>query len=160
MPEETIWAGALAILLLTGAALDVTQRRLPNWLILLVLGLAAAQMLFDTPMAEALSRLAHAAIALVVGMILFRFRMIGGGDAKFYAALAAHFALAQAIQLLLFVSLAGLVTIGGWFALRRLRKSAGGPQAEGNFAMVPYGVAIALGGLALLALRTPMLIGA
>src|SRR3546814_2063409 len=60
--------------------------------------------------------ISHAAIALVVGMVLFGMRIVGGGDAKYYAALALWFRLGEAWRLLAFVSLAGAVFFLAWFA--------------------------------------------
>jgi prepilin peptidase CpaA len=138
----------LAACALVGAWLDISQRRIPNWLCLvtMVAGLAFAVMTGGA--GALLSPLAHAAIALVVGMILFRIGWIGGGDAKFYAACAAWFPLGLGPRLIGMVSLAGLVVILGWFAYRQMsgkRRRA----SSGDFAMVPYGVAVAVGSVGL-----------
>jgi prepilin peptidase CpaA len=91
------------------------------------------------------SHLLHALIALVVGIGLFAARIVGGGDAKFYAGIAAWFTLADGARLLLAVSLGGLVLFLVWFVYRRLSRkpiSRRDGVAEGKF---PYGVAIAAG---------------
>jgi prepilin peptidase CpaA len=72
--------------------------------------------------------------------------MMGGGDVKLAAALALWFSPLSTLRFLIFMSIAGglltLVIVG----LHRLRKKAGKPQ-------VPYGVAIAVGGLIILIQR-------
>ena len=134
----------LALAALFGAWLDLASRRLPNWLCLAtaVAGLAFAG--FAAGPGALLSPLAHASLSLLVSMALFRFGWIGGGDAKFYTACAAWFALPQAFALLLWVSLAGLILVAVWFGYRQAtRKHRKGEQ--GHFASVPYGVAVAAG---------------
>ena len=71
---------------------------------------------------------------------------MGGGDVKLAAALALWFAPGDTVRLIILMSLAGglltLVVLG----VHRARKKEGRPE-------VPYGVAIAFGGLWLLAQR-------
>jgi len=78
-------------------------------------------------------------------MALLRMSVFGGGDAKYYAAVAAWFALGHAVQLLLSVTLSGLVLLLVWFVGRRL---AGVPirrRATGGMDGLPYGIAIGAG---------------
>lgn len=146
MAPQLLWPAALSLLLLLGAASDIRDRRLPNWLslALLLLGLAHG---FSQDGFSALGwHGAHAAIALAVGMALFAGGIIGGGDAKFYAGLAAFFPLDEGLDLLLRVSLAALAAIVIWFGSRRLL-SSGQVDKDSLQAKFPYGVAIAGGGL-------------
>ena len=140
-----LWPAGLTLLLLYGAASDIRARRLPNWLslVLLVYGLAFA--FVDGGLAALGWHGAHSAIALVVGMGLFAIGAFGGGDAKFYAGLAAYFALDQAIDLLIFVSLLGGLLIILWMIGRRL-PILRPKENEGLKGKFPYGVAIAAGG--------------
>lgn len=138
----------LALCALVGAWLDMASRRLPNWLCLTT-ALAGLAMAFVEGGAAAVpSPAIHAALALIVGMVLFRFGWIGGGDAKFYAACAAWFPLGSALYLLGAVSLAGLAVITLWFGWRQLTR-ARQRKPGGAFAMVPYGLAVAIGAVAL-----------
>ena len=141
----------LALFALIGAWLDVVSRRLPNWLCL-ALALAGLALAAASGGAGALvSPAIHAAIALVAGLVLFGFGWIGGGDAKFYAACAAWFPLRSGFYLIATISFAGLVVVTAWLAYRRAtgRKTR---RDEEAFASVPYGVAIAIGAVALKAL--------
>lgn len=133
-------------MLAIGAYTDVTARRLPNWLalILLVFGLGAA--LADGGLSALGWHAAHAVIALMIGMLLFAIGAFGGGDAKFYAGMAAFFPLSQALNLFVFVAISGLVLILAWLILKRTvfaKRNA----AQGDFAKFPYGIAIAAGGI-------------
>jgi prepilin peptidase CpaA len=72
--------------------------------------------------------------------------MMGGGDVKLAAALALWFSPVSTVKFLVLMSLAGgvltLVVVG----LHRVRRREGRPE-------IPYGVAIAFGGLAILTQR-------
>jgi prepilin peptidase CpaA len=130
-----------------GAALDIRDRRLPNWLCA-VLAISAAGGLVALEGAAALpSSLLHASIALIAGMILFKLRMVGAGDAKFYAAAAAGLPLGEALPFLGWTSAAGLVLLIV-MAMGRLARPVSERDAVAKGWSVPYGVAI-FGGLAL-----------
>lgn len=146
----------LAILLAFALAAgwsDVTRRRISNRLVLvcLLVGLALAPFAAG-PDSSALAafgwHLASAAVALVVGMVLFAVRAIGGGDAKFYAAVAAYFPLQQGLNLGITIAIAGGVLLLVWAVWRyatRKRRTPG--MDEGHFARLPYGVAVGAGAL-------------
>lgn len=126
------------------AWLDVSSRRLPNWLsaFTLVSGLCWT---FAEKGSGALAWAgAHALIALLIGMALFRLGWIGGGDAKFYAACATWFPLPLAFTMLFLVSASGLILVIGWFGYRRTAHFRHDAVAT-RFAEVPYGLAIGLG---------------
>ncbi|MFO1254317.1 MAG: prepilin peptidase [Sphingomonadaceae bacterium] len=140
---------ATPLLLCSGAYAswsDFRFRRLSNpfCLALAALGLLLAAT-GQGPQALA-SQLGHAIAALVAGFALFAFGVFGGGDAKYYAAVAAWFPLGQGMKLLGAVSLGGLIVVAFWYAARLLGKRA--PADAGDFAMLPFGIAIALGGVA------------
>ena len=117
---------------------DTFHRRIPNWLsaATAVAGLITGFLLGGLPALG--SQAAHAAIALIVGMVLFRFGVVGGGDAKFYAAVAAWFRLAQATMLLV------------WFVLRRIQGKPIRQRSNKPGDSLPYGIAIAGGAIAAL----------
>lgn len=140
------WLGVAVLAAITAAAcyFDIGRRRLPNWLcgVTLLTGLAF-HALAGHPAGLGMAAL-HALIALFVGMALYAAGAIGAGDAKFYAALAAWFPLGLGVVLLLSVSLCGLVLVTVWFIWRRRKR---GLRKDDVFAKLPYGVAIAIGGL-------------
>lgn len=136
---------ACVIVGVVAAVIDVRSRRIPNTVSLLLLLLALPIALLAGGVGEVGSHLLHAVIALLAGMALFSFGMIGGGDAKLYAASALAFPLSQGFALLGWTSLVGLTVLVAMMAYHRrlpLRKAGKSPFS------VPYGVAIA-GGMAL-----------
>lgn len=72
--------------------------------------------------------------------------MMGGGDVKLAAALALWFSPLSTVKFLVLMSLAGGVLTLVMVVLHRVRRREGRPE-------IPYGVAIAFGGLAILAQR-------
>lgn len=146
MDIALLWPAALTLLLLVGAIGDIRDRRLPNWLALalLLLGLPHAYYLGGLGMTG--WHFAHALIAMVVGAGIFAAGIMGGGDAKFCAGLAAFFPLSEGLNLLLWVSIAGIISILSWMVLRRvlpLKK----PEDGSLHAKFPYGVSIAISGV-------------
>lgn len=137
--------------MLTGAGIDLFQRRLPNPLCLAVLAVGAGYLAWSGSFAVLGSAALHSALALIVGMGLFKLGMIGGGDAKFYAATAIWFSLQSAFQLLLYVSVSGLALLAILILWRRISDRIRGTRSGLSRRGVPYGVAIAAGALALLA---------
>jgi prepilin peptidase CpaA len=78
--------------------------------------------------------------------VAFYAGMMGGGDVKLAAALALWFSPLSTVRFLVLMSIAGgvltLVVVG----IHRMKKKPGKPE-------IPYGVAIAFGGLAILIQR-------
>lgn len=131
----------LAALASLGAWTDIRSRNLSNWLVLatMVCGLSLA--LWHGGWETLLWHILHAAAGLVIGLTLFGFKFWGGGDGKFYAAVAAWFPLQEFFSLVFAISVVGLLLVLGMVAKngwRRMAKSA---------STVPYGVAIGLGAL-------------
>lgn len=137
-------SGGIALVLMAclagyGAWTDITRRHLSNWLSLatLVAGLGYAAFIATPELF--LLHLAHFAVALGIGLALFATGVWGGGDGKFYAAVAAWFPVGAFFNLVLSISMVGLVMMTIMIATSRgrlLRKDSKG---------VPYGVAIGIG---------------
>ena len=146
LPEMML--GLLAILLVVAAVIDVRTFRISNSLNLAVALLAPLYWL-----SIALPLWPNAAIQLGIGAGVFALLagafyagMMGGGDVKLAAALALWFSPASTLKFLVLMSIAGGVVTLVAIALHRLRKRTGRPE-------IPYGVAIAFGGLAILTQR-------
>jgi len=140
--------GLLSILLLVAAVVDVRTFTISNSLNLTVALLAPLYWL-----SIALPLWPNAAIQLAVGAGVFALLaaafyagMMGGGDVKLAAALALWFSPASTVKFLVLMSIAGGVVTLAAMALHRARKRPGRPQ-------IPYGVAIAFGGLVILTQR-------
>jgi prepilin peptidase CpaA len=138
----------LALLLVVAAVIDVRTFTISNRLNLAV-ALAAPLYWWSAHLPLWPDIGLQVAIAAGVFALLaaaFYAGMMGGGDVKLAAALALWFSPLSTVRFLIFMSIAGglltLVVVG----LHRLRKKAGKPQ-------VPYGVAIAVGGLIILIQR-------
>lgn len=95
------------------------------------------------------SQALHMVVALLGGMTLFSLGILGGGDAKFYAGVAAWFGLKQALPLLVYVTLSGLVLLIVWFGYRRMKRLPLRPAKATLSDSLPYGLAIGIGAIAL-----------
>jgi prepilin peptidase CpaA len=147
--QENIQYGlliALAIALVFAALTDIRRRQIDNWLNLAIaLGAPVfwwASGLSLWPGVAMQLGVALAAFAVLAG--LFALRMMGGGDVKLLTALALWIEPASFLQLLVVMALAGGVltlVMGVWHITRR----------QPNKLAIPYGVAIAFGGLWVLA---------
>ncbi len=138
----------LVILLLIAAVVDVRRFTISNRLNLVVALLAPA-FWWSIALPFWPNAAAQLAIALGVFVLLagaFYAGMMGGGDVKLAAALALWFSPASTLKFLVLMSLAGGVLTVVLLVVHRARRREGRPQ-------IPYGVAIAFGGLFILAQR-------
>ncbi|QKG71134.1 A24 family peptidase [Erythrobacter mangrovi] len=145
MAAEIALALAVAIGL-TGAVWDVRTRRIPNLLVLPLAVAAVGATVLGADWSVLGSTALHAAIALVVGMLLFAGRLIGAGDAKFYAAAALAIPLDRALPMLGWVALSGLALVALmtiWY--RGLKITRNGERQSWT---LPYAVPIFCGFLA------------
>lgn len=134
--------------LLCAAAMDVGSRRIPNKLVIALLVLAGVRMALALPpggpVPTPVLDLAGALAVFGLGAIGFRLGILGGGDAKLLAA-GAFWVGAQGVGLYL----AATACAGGVLALVGLARLAM-PRTGGavmSRPSLPYGVAIAAGGL-------------
>lgn len=141
------------LLMIYGATMDVLTMRIANRIsIVLVAAFVITAAIAGMPLATMLQHAAVGVAVLLVGMALFQFRLVGGGDAKLLSAAALWIGYGQLVPFLVWVTVfggllallvlayrnfpAGALPLPGW-ALRLHR------QGEG----MPYGVAIAAGAL-------------
>ena len=144
---EILLAG-LAAILVFAAVVDIRTFTISNRLNLTVALLAPVYWA-----SVALSPWPDVAIQLALGAAVFTILagafyagMMGGGDVKLAAALALWFSPVSTMKFLVFMSLAGGLLTLGYLAWHRAGKREGRPQ-------IPYGVAIAFGGLTILTQR-------
>lgn len=131
-----------AALALAGAWSDIARRTIPNLLSLLLLVLGLSWSVIDGGWQALLGHGGHFLIALAAGMALFAIRAWGGGDAKFYPAIAAWIPIDRAVALAVAIAIIGGGLVGIYALARRFSKQR--PDAP---LTLPYGVAIAAGGL-------------
>ena len=158
----------LAILpaaLIVAAANDLFEFKIPNWVsLILISGFPVAALSIGMPLSFLVEGAAIAAATFVFGFALFALKIAGGGDAKLLAAAAPWFGLDALLPFLTWTAFAG-----GFFALLILM-FRGFPMlpiyARFDWLMelyqtnkgMPYGVAIAIGGLAVIP-EAPMFLG-
>jgi len=135
----------LAAMLIVAAVVDMRTFTISNRLNLAVaLGAPVYWMSIAlAPWPGMAVQLAAGGIVFALLACAFYVGMMGGGDVKLGAALALWFPPAGTIKFLVFMSVAGGVLTLGILAWHRARRREGRPQ-------IPYGVAIAVGGLAIL----------
>lgn len=136
----------LATLLVVAAVIDVRTFTISNKLTLAVALLAPVYWLAVpvTLWPEVPIQIAGAVIVFLLLAAAFYAGMMGGGDVKLAAALALWFPPALTIKFLVLMSVAGGVLTLALLAWHRAKRREGRPE-------IPYGVAIAFGGLAILA---------
>jgi prepilin peptidase CpaA len=133
-----ILAGAL----LFAAFTDLRHRRIDNWLNAAI-ALSAPLFWWSCGLSlwpEVATQLGIALAAFAVLALLFAMRAMGGGDVKLLTALALWIKPEWFLQLLFVMAVAGgilTVLFGAWHVMRRKRHKLA----------IPYGVAIAIGGL-------------
>ncbi len=140
---------AMAIL---AAVYDARSMTIPNWIsIVLAISYVPVAFIVGLPMADIGWSVGIGFIALVLGIALFAFRILGGGDAKLLAASAMWVGLSGLLPFLLYTALAGgalslfLLLARKWMPLMPV---VVGPQwmqrllePKGD---IPYGIAIAV----------------
>lgn len=141
-------------LFLIGALSDLVSYRIPNWISLaLVAAFALAAVVGGMPIAAIGWHLLVGIAALVAGFALFAFNVIGGGDAKLFAAGALWAGPDYVMKYCLAFALAGGAFAIAVLVLRRVPL----PASTARIAFLnkllqpkaglPYGVALGIGAL-------------
>ena len=144
MNVTTLFIAIWVAMLLAAAISDLRAYRIPNALPGILMLLFGVAQIMDSSATVPWSNLAHFGISLIVGMFLFSRGWIGGGDAKLYAATALWFAWNGAVTLLFFTTIVGAVLAAAFIAARLLGLRKNIPKKDRR---IPYGVAIAIGGV-------------
>ncbi|MBC7950771.1 MAG: prepilin peptidase [Rhodospirillaceae bacterium] len=134
--------------LVDAAASDLRAFRIPNrdsLLIAVAFGLAVPA--FGFGLEAAAWHVAAAAAAFTVGAVLFVLKVWGGGDAKLVAAVTLMTGFAGLPRFLLVMALAGGMLSLVLLLLRRLPANGSWGARVAASGHVPYGVAIAAGGM-------------
>ena len=154
----------LMLLAAIGGAYDVTSRTIPNWLTAasFLVALALAALVGPTELGF---RLLASLVVLGLGLLLFRQRVLGGGDVKMLVAVAALVGFAMLPRVLLLACAAGgLIAVvealrrgimlpllldardAALYYLSFGRRGRRPPRTSEGFT-VPYAVAIGVGAL-------------
>jgi prepilin peptidase CpaA len=147
-PFTEILLAGLAAILVFAAVVDMRTFTISNRLNVTVALLAPVYWasVALSPWPDVAVQLAAAAAVFTILAGAFYAGMMGGGDVKLAAALALWFSPVNTIKFLVFMSLAGGILTVGFLAWHYAKKREGRPQ-------IPYGVAIAFGGLTILTQR-------
>jgi prepilin peptidase CpaA len=148
MAFSWILLGLLAAALLACCWWDLKTRTIPNWLNLAIaLGAVAFWIAIGLPVwPEVALRVAVAFVTFWVFAAAFAMGAMGGGDVKLIAALALWLPWQAVLLLLFLMSIAGGVLTLAYLIRHKLAKRE--EKLE-----IPYGVAIAFGGLWLISER-------
>lgn len=138
------------LLLCLAAAEDAWRLKISNATCLAVVATAVAAALLHGLEIPLWQNLVVFAVILVLGTIMFGAGLLGGGDVKLFAAAGLWFDFRSAIWFIACVFLAGGVLGVGYLLARVLR---GGGIRKRSATRVPYGIAIAAGGILLVAIQ-------
>jgi prepilin peptidase CpaA len=151
--EDMFLINALASAVLSILALsDLRRRRLPNAIVASFAALYFVHAWLGGETRTGLeAHLASGALALALAALLFRFGWLGGGDAKLFAAVFLWAGPAYAASVFFIVSFAGLLLAMVQLGMARTGRAHAADAKVSWLAPargVPYGVALAIGGLA------------
>ncbi len=137
-----IFGTLLAVMLLMAAWTDIKTRTIPNELnaAIALMAIGFWWISGDAFWPDIAARIGIAAALFGVCALLFIIRMMGGGDVKMIGALALWLPLPALVTMLIVMALAGGAITLFLLIRQRWRPNAERPE-------VPYGVAIAIGGI-------------
>ncbi len=148
-----LWMALPAALLLVAAGSDLIWRIIPDWTSAALAALGAALLIANQDIAAALTSVLIAAAMFAGGLGLFAAGAMGGGDVKLAGAVGLWLS-ADTVELFILT----MSVTGAALALAMAAAKAGGAALSGERgaaslraarrASVPYGVAIAAGGIA------------
>lgn len=145
----------LVALLVCAAISDARRFIIPNFISIGVAVLFFIAWFILPVQTPILSHIGSALLVLIIGMLLFRFRLFGGGDVKLWAAAALWFGFGAFYTQVMYISLVGgllgiilyvaRISVARWHGAKRGVQVSALPQLLQDGAAVPYGVAIAAG---------------
>lgn len=164
--DVTIILQACFVLVLLAAAVsDIRTFQIPDALPFLVIALFVGDVVFGQSGGSLVSHMASMGAAFVLGLIVFRYRIMAGGDVKLITAVALWISVTDLYILLTWIALAGGVQAALIILIHltraQLEKASMSDGGEGcgsrhrselSGQRVPYGVAIAAGAISTLLL--------
>jgi len=142
------------VILMIAALSDAARFRIPNWSVILILLLFPVYVVVARTPVLWTQHLMTFGIVLFIGYWLFAKNWAGAGDIKLIAALSLWAGPQYWSQLLFITAIAGGILSLGIGAVTLIRNHVSPPQNAVSLSKtpIPYGVAIAMGGLCTLAL--------
>jgi prepilin peptidase CpaA len=159
--QTTVIITAIGILAII-ACEDARTRRIPNYLSIAIAILGFARMMIVGDYIGAIHTVAVTSVVLTAGLLLFWRGIVGGGDAKLVAAMVLLVGYPNLIGFLFLMSLCGGALSLAILAQDKLQRGSVCPLSPGRTSVepqaaaskavaarttVPYGVAIAAGGV-------------
>jgi prepilin peptidase CpaA len=147
------------LLVILGTALlaagfeDAFRRRISNVTVFVVLSSAVVAAILRGPELSAWENATVFVALLTVGSAMFAADMLGGGDVKLFAALGLWTDFERATILIAAIFVAGGFLTLAILSSRLIFRGADGIPLRERSRRIPYGVAIALGGLFTIALQ-------
>lgn len=146
IPAAPLWLILIAACAMIAAAVeDALRLRISNLTTLVVLAGAVVAAVLAGPTWALWQNVAAFAVLLVLGTLAFSAGWLGGGDVKLFAASGLWFGFPSSVWFVALVFVAGGIVAIGYLLSRPFRKAVPGQSKN---AQVPYGIAIALGALA------------
>lgn len=152
-----IFFWAFVGLMAAAAIFDMWKFIIPNWISMALLGLFVAAALLLPVQIDWLSQLGAMGLMLLATVLLYLFRLLGGGDLKLLTVVALWVGLGALPAFIVYTALAGAALSLGLMAVRRLvsgvlvLQSGGDRMALPRLLLpgehIPYGVAIAAGAI-------------
>lgn len=150
---RVVFLVVLPCFLVVGAVADVRSRQIPNWLTATMAFAGLMLAVVGASRESILQCLLAGGLALLIGLAMQAARLMGGGDVKFFAALALWLGPHRTVDAALATAIAGGVIALFYLRAARAAGSAGLASsrlqlddASRDFERVPYGVAIGVGG--------------
>jgi len=127
------------VMLAVGACWDLSRRRIPNELVIVLLGAGVVAVAATSGMRGVLTvSVAGAVTGLIIWLPLWLIGFMGAGDVKFFVAAAVWLGPRATLGAAFVSAIAGGILGCAWVAIRRRTKS-------GQASSLPYGVAMAVG---------------
>jgi prepilin peptidase CpaA len=148
-----LWMALPAALLLVAAGTDLIWRIIPDWTSASLAALGVAFLVANHDIAAALTAILIAAALFAGGFGLFAAGAMGGGDVKLAGAAGLWLSAANVETFILAMSVTGAALALAMAAVKAGGAALGGARGAASLraarrASVPYGVAIAAGGIA------------
>lgn len=110
MADTLFFLAALPLGIYAGLS-DLRTMKIPNWISIAMVAAFIVIGLFFLPFETVLWRLGAAAIVLVIGFLLNAIGQLGGGDAKYLAAITPYISLADLSPFLMIFSISLITTL-------------------------------------------------
>ena len=139
-------------LVILGGVYDLATMKIPNWISIALVGIfIPIALIAGLSWQDGAISLAMGFVALVIGIVLFALRILGGGDAKLLAASIVWVGMSGLVPFLAITALAGgalslaLLVARKWVPLMPVSLPSWLQRLMQPKGDIPYGVAIAAG---------------